>query len=174
MSLRSKSLRDLIVQGVAVAALLAGVAWHSDAARSALAAGPFDGLSGTWSGGGTISMNTGARERIRCRVQYVVQNSGNNVQQDLRCASDSYRFDLVANVAHSGGSISGTWSESSRGVGGNIFGNARGGQINAIAQTGSFSANLNISTRGSQQSVTIQSPGQEVSEVAITLKKGGR
>jgi hypothetical protein len=92
------------------------------------------------------------------------------VQQDLRCASDSYRFDLTAMVAHNGGSISGTWSETSRGVGGSVFGNVRGGQINAIVQTGSFTANLSISTRGSQQSVSIRSPGHEVTEVAISLR----
>ena len=140
---------------------------------SADAAGPFSGLAGSWSGGGTIAMSNGANERIRCRVRYVVNADGNNVQQDLRCASDSYRFDLTANVVHRGGTISGNWSESSRGVGGTLSGRADSDQINALAEGSGFSANLNVATRGDRQTVTIRSPGSEVREVSMTLRKGG-
>ena len=31
--------------------------------------GPFAGLSGTWSGPGTLTLNTGTKERIRCRAR---------------------------------------------------------------------------------------------------------
>jgi membrane associated rhomboid family serine protease len=30
--------------------------------------GPFAGLSGNWSGGGTVALAGGPRERIRCRA----------------------------------------------------------------------------------------------------------
>ena len=33
-------------------------------------AGPFAGLAGTWTGGGTVSLASGASERIRCRATY--------------------------------------------------------------------------------------------------------
>ena len=38
----------------------------------------------------------------------------------LTCASDAYKFNLQAAVVAQGGEVSGTWSETSRNVGGNI------------------------------------------------------
>lgn len=140
--------------------------------RGAVAAGPFAALSGTWSGAGTIRMATGANERIRCRVRYSVGNDGNNFRQDLRCASDSYRFDLTSEVQHRGGSISGNWAETSRGVGGQLSGRASGTTIQALAESTAFSANLLVTTRGNTQSVTINSPGSDFREVSMTLRKG--
>src|SRR6266700_1267701 len=81
-------------------------------------AGPFASLSGSWSGGGTISLASGANERIRCRAVYEVGSGGRALQLSIRCASDSYNFDLAGSVVYQGGAISGTWSESSRGVNG--------------------------------------------------------
>ena len=56
--------------------------------------GPFVGMSGSWSGAGTITMTNGATERIRCKAAYVVNAAGKVVQQTLRCASDSYRMEV--------------------------------------------------------------------------------
>ena len=52
-------------------------------------AGPFGGLAGAWSGGGTISLAGGASERIRCRAVYNVGGGGRQLQLSIRCASDS-------------------------------------------------------------------------------------
>lgn len=118
-------------------------------------------------------MATGANERIRCRVRYAVEGDGNSIRQDLRCASDSYRFDLMSQVQHRGGSITGTWSETTRGVGGQLSGRANSSMIQALAESTAFSANLTVTTRGNTQSVTIRSPGSDVREVSMTLRKGG-
>ncbi len=73
--------------------------------------GPFLGLSGHWSGAGTVTMTNGATERIRCKAAYAVNATGKAVQQTLRCASDSYRFEISSNVICEGGSLSGSWAE---------------------------------------------------------------
>src|SRR5215207_10692389 len=69
--------------------------------------GPFAGLAGSWSGSGTIGTSNGERDRIRCRASYAVNSGGNSLRQSLRCASDSYRFDLGTDVSHAGGDIHG-------------------------------------------------------------------
>jgi hypothetical protein len=135
---------------------------------------PFESLDGAWGGQGTISMKNGANERIRCRVNYMITDSGRLLTQDLRCASDSYKFELQTTVAHQGGTLTGTWNETTRSVVGSISGRISGGEITAVAISNAFSANLAISTKGDRQSVSIRSPGSEVSEVSITLRKGGR
>lgn len=68
---------------------------------------PFAGLAGVWSGTGSISLAGGSKERIKCRATYSVGDNGNGLQQTLRCASDSYKFELSSNVKNSGGKISG-------------------------------------------------------------------
>jgi hypothetical protein len=73
--------------------------------------GPFLGLSGHWSGAGTVTMTNGATERIRCKAAYTVNATGKAVQRTLRCASDSYRVEISSNVISEGGSLSGSWAE---------------------------------------------------------------
>jgi hypothetical protein len=136
--------------------------------------GPFTGLAGNWSGAGTITLGTGGRESIRCRAQYSVGGDGTTMQQSLRCASDSYRFDLSSDVSSSlGGVITGSWSESSRNMSGQISGSARAGQFNVIVTSPSFSANLTMTTRGDRQSVDISAPpGGQLTGVSIVLARG--
>jgi hypothetical protein len=131
---------------------------------------PFTALSGSWSGGGTITMSSGAKERIRCRARYDVGGGGSNLDLTLRCASDSYNFELQSNVVSANGAVSGTWAETTRHVGGNIEGSARGSHIN-VRVSGVISAMLAVNTSANQQSISIQAPGTEMSAVAISLSR---
>ena len=151
--------------GIAVAAL---VGWMVMAfpARAQLA--PFSGLAGLWTGSGSIALSDGSRERLRCRATYQVDGSGMRLQQTLRCASDSYKFDLGSNVVSDGARLSGTWSETSRGISGTLQGHSNSGRISAVADAAGFSANLNLMTRGNRQSVSIVSQG-DIRDVSITM-----
>ena len=142
-------------------------------ARSHAQQGSFAGLSGSWSGGGFLRLASGQRERLRCRANYNVDENGTRLQQTLRCASDSYRFDVNSNIVSDSGALTGSWSETNRNVSGNISGRVNGGQIQARIDGVGFSANLAVNTRGIRQSVTIESPGHEVTEVSVTLTKAG-
>jgi hypothetical protein len=151
-------------------AIFAAALFHSPAPSRAQQ-GPFAGLSGGWSGGGFIRLASGQRERLRCRASYNVGENGTRLQQNLRCASDSYRFDVNSNIVSEGGALSGSWTETSRNVSGSVSGRVNGGQIQARIDGAGFSANLVVITRGDRQSVTIQSPGHEVTEVSATLTR---
>jgi hypothetical protein len=122
--------------------------------------GPFAGMAGVWSGGGTLTLDDGSTERIRCRATYAVGNGGNGLNQSLTCASDSYRFNLASNVVASGGSLSGTWSESSRGITGSLDGRGSNGNFQVIASAPGFTANITLTTRGNRQSVVIRAESQ--------------
>jgi hypothetical protein len=119
--------------------------------------GPFAGMAGNWSGGGTVTLDDGSTERIRCRATYAVGAGGNGLNQSLLCASDSYRFDLRSNVVAERGALSGTWSESSRNINGNLEGRASGGNFQVVASAPGFTANLSLTTHGNRQSVVIRS-----------------
>jgi hypothetical protein len=120
----------------------------------------------------TITLANGSNERIRCRAAYAPEDGGNSLKSNLRCASDSYRFDLTSEITHSAGSISGRWVETTRGTTGFVSGTATGDQIQMRVEGGSFRANMALVTRGDRQSVTIQAPGSELREVLITMRKG--
>ena len=101
--------------GIGAALMLSVSAGHAQS-------GPFTGFSGSWSGNGTVALSDGTIERIRCRASYNVNGTGMGLKQSLRCASDSYKFELSTDVTSQGDRISGNWSEASR----NIFGNLQG------------------------------------------------
>src|SRR5436190_1570253 len=48
------------------------------------------------------------------------------------------------------------------------------GKITAQASAVGFNASLSIATRGNSQSVSIRSPGSEISEVSISMARAGR
>jgi hypothetical protein len=127
---------------------------------------------GNWSGSGTISVKDGGRERIRCRGNHT--ESGDTLKLGLKCASDSYKFELQSDITYENGAVSGSWNEATRGVYGTLSGRMTSSHIEATAQSSAFNASLSISTRGNRQSVVIKSPGSEISEVAISLARSGR
>ena len=174
MSLRSARSYARAFLGAAFAAALGLYSSHACAQRSEAAVAPFEGLSGTWSGNGSILFGSGDKERIRCRVNYEVAENGNRFQQDLRCASDSYKFEMKSDVASANGYVTGRWSENTRNKHGTISGRIRDGQIEALADTAGFSAFLTLNTRGDRQTVKIQSKSNDVSEVSITLRRSSR
>jgi hypothetical protein len=133
--------------------------------------GPFTALAGSWSGGGRVNFQNGSSDRLRCRATYSVGGGGNSVQLTLRCASDSYNFNLTSNVTSQGGAVSGSWSESTRGIGGTLSGtaNAKGLQLQVIGPA--FAAGLSLAVNGNRQAISIASPGSDMKSASISLSK---
>ena len=156
-----------ILAGLGLVALLAMASFAHGSAS------PFSGLSGAWAGPGTITLDNGAKEAIRCRANYNVDNSGVNLKLDLRCSSDSFKFELQSSVSHANGEVAGFWNELTNKVGGTVAGTAAGERIE-VRVDGPIAALLDISTRADQQVVAIQSPGNKMSEVSIKLSRTKR
>lgn len=174
MSLRSKPpLLSALVGGACVATVFicASPALPEGISR---ASGPFDALTGLWSGNGVVETSDGLHERVRCKATYVAQNSGHNVQLELRCASDAYKFELSSNIMQTGDALSGNWFESTHRVGGSISGRNTGHQIEARAEGDTFSALLTVRTIGRRQSFLMESPGAKVSQVSISLSQAAK
>jgi hypothetical protein len=143
--------RLLVAAAVLFFAAISGAPSHAQS-------GPFAGMAGRWTGGGTVSLEDGSTERIRCRATYVV--AGPQMQLNLLCASDAYTFDLQGAVVDQGGAISGTWSESSRGVTGSLQGRGGGGSFQVVASAAGFNAQITLTTRGNRQSVVMRADSQ--------------
>ena len=128
---------------------------------TAAATGPFADFSGTWSGTGTVRTGGNAPERIRCNANYRPRGSSQHeVDLQLRCASDSYNFDLAGQfTADEHNEITGQWTERSRNTGGTAIGRANGERLDVHVESGGFAADLVMVTRNRRQSVTIDSQG---------------
>jgi len=155
-----------VIKAAAVAAAL-GLSASAGYAQSR----PFAGFDGAWSGNGTVSLSDGSTERIRCRADYKVNGTGLGLKQTLRCASDSYKFDLSSDVTSQGDRISGNWNEATRNIFGNLQGTAGGGKIDVLVEAPGFTANLLMRTNGNRQTVQISSKG-DIRGVSITMVKG--
>jgi hypothetical protein len=132
---------------------------------------PFAAMAGSWSGGGVINTSDGGQEQLRCRAAYDVGAAGAQLRLNLRCASDSYNFDLASDVAYHGGAISGSWSEASRNASGTLSGRASGDRIEASARGQTFSAQLSLTTRGRRQTVVIRPEGTNITGVSLELAR---
>ena len=155
--------------------LLAAACGTATLPRSALAAGaPFAALTGAWGGNGTIQPGNGTTERIRCNANYRPRgSSGAEIDLDLRCASDSYNFDLTGQFsADDGNRITGQWTERTRNIGGSVIGTVRGESLQVHVESSGFAADLSMLTRGRRQSVTIDSQGGgQTVKASITLSR---
>jgi len=137
--------------------------------------GPFAGFDGHWSGTGTIKPADKPAERIRCEATYRPRGSSQHeIDLQLRCDSDSYKFDLAGQFqADEGNHISGSFTERTRSVGGTVVGNAQGPRMQFHVESSAFSATMVMITRGRSQSVSIdaQGGGQFV-KASMTLRRG--
>jgi hypothetical protein len=150
---------------IAAAALFAASVANTE---SKAQSGPFAPLAGSWSGSGTVTLDDGSTERIRCRAKYAP--IGPTMEMSLTCASDAYKFNLGANVKSEGSAISGTWSETSRNISGSLQGRGGGGSYELVASTAGFNANISLKTSGSKQNVTMRADSQ-FRGANITLSK---
>ena len=121
----------------------------------AYAAGPFDALTGQWSGSGKMNMSDGNSERIRCRSTYNASKDGHGFDLRLQCASDSYKIGAHASIRLNGDQLSGIWDESNYNLQGNVSGSAEGNTVDATLETSGIQMRLYIVTSGASQTVYI-------------------
>jgi hypothetical protein len=133
---------------------------------------PFLKYGGRWAGGGYIHLSNETKERIRCQATFTPSEMSLNIA--LRCAGDSYNFDVQSDLNYDGGSVSGGWNESRLGINGNVRGGIYGGNIRAVIESMAFNATFDLTIAGEQQQIKIQSPGSEISAVFIGLNRISR
>jgi len=136
--------------------------------------GPFHEFNGSWTGTGTLRPSNGAAERIRCNANYRPRGSSEHeIDLQLRCASDSYNFDLTGQfTADAQNQVSGRWTERTRSIGGTAVGNAQGDRLQIHVESSGFAADLVMLTRNRRQSVTIDSQGGgQIVKASITLSR---
>jgi hypothetical protein len=142
------------------------------AVAPAKADGPFAGYAGRWVGNGSVTYDDGKTEALKCRVTYFVVDGGSGLQQNIRCASASYKFEVRSDIDYAGGKVSGSWVEMVNNASGNVSGTASANLIRASVKSDKLDATMSVKLNGSSQSVSISPKGLGVKMVSISLRKG--
>lgn len=134
-------------------------------------ANPVRELAGRWSGWGSIKLANGASEQVKCIATYFVDEAGSAVQQNLRCASATYKIDAVANLNLASGQVLGSWEERTHSTSGSVSGRVTGSGFNLSIQGTNFSAAMAVATSSCKQSINIAPNGIDITRIAIGLGK---
>ncbi len=160
--------RGALVAGLAAFAALAAIPQDSAAAEV-----DFKTYAGRWVGNGTIKLTDGGTENIKCKATYFVVSGGKGLEQNIRCASASYSFEVRSAMEQGGGgSLSGTWKETKNSAGGSLSGKATTSGLRLSVTGDKFSASMSVTLNGSAQTVSIVPQGIDISSVTIGLRKG--
>jgi hypothetical protein len=162
----TKPLRKLPSVGLALALIVSATHAQAQAAR-----GPFASYPGSWSGGGAISLASGAVERLRCTAGYRVDDGGATLVQNLNCVSDTYKFELRTQIQATGSDITGRWFEVTRNAEGSIVGRVSGGHVEGTVSGPGFTAAFSLQARASRQQVLIRSQGGDIAQISAELAR---
>jgi hypothetical protein len=115
-----------------------------------------EGLGGYWTGTGSVSLTNGKKERVKCSVVYKVTDNAKQIRQTLRCASQDYSINALAELTLKGAQVTGRYT-------GNAF-------LLSI-QGGNFTAAMNVDLSDCKQSISISPQGLEVNSISLGLAK---
>lgn len=132
---------------------------------------PLEHLPGRWSGWGAITLASGKSEQVKCVATYFVHEGGGRIEQNLRCASASYKIDAKAELEVQSDQVKGRWEESANAASGSVTGRMTGNGFNLSIRGDTFAAAMAVSTSSCRQSINIAPEGTDVRRIAIGLDK---
>lgn len=163
--------RRLLLNGATASWMsLAGGMLGVSMAAAAADPGPLDHLPGRWSGWGAITMSSGQSEQVKCVATYFVSNA-RQLEQNLRCASASYKIDSKALLDVASDQVRGHWEERTNAAAGSVSGRVTGSGFNLSIQGDNFTAVMAVSTSSCKQSINIAPQGTDIRRIAIGLDK---
>jgi hypothetical protein len=164
---------QLWARAFAVSLALIAIGVSSGRAQSA---NPFTIFGGGWTGSGFIHSSNLTKEQVRCRGTFIPVNMPNifSLKVELRCAGDSDNFNIQSELIYDGNAISGTWSEISRGINGNVTGTIKGDEIQVVLASDFFTATFAMIIADDKLQINIQSPGSEIAQVVGELNRNSK
>ncbi|MFM9850513.1 MAG: hypothetical protein ACKVP3_25580 [Hyphomicrobiaceae bacterium] len=164
---------QLVWKSLAVAAFgLFLAAAHTTALRSAPVepASPLDKLVGRWVGEGFLGIKDANSESVKCRVTYIPADS-HQLKQTVRCASASGSIEVQSHIVHSAGAITGSWSELTRNMRGDLSGKVTPRGFQVMVTGTDLSANMNVVINGPRQIIEIQFNNSSLIGLTLVLTK---
>jgi len=122
-----------------------------------------------WQGSATIAYSGGEREGARCIATYFVTNA--SVKQNLRCATASAKITVKTEMAVRGQQLSGTWSEESYGIEGQVAGRIVANGFDLRISSTLLTGTLKVANNNCAQDVTLSAPDSMLAGMTIRMNK---
>jgi hypothetical protein len=106
---------------------------------------------------------------LKCLGYYTAKAAG-GLGMAINCAASSFKINMRATLAASGGQVSGTWDEREFNQSGALSGKATEAGL-ALRFSGPISGSISVETRGNSQSVSISTGGAGFSGVSLQFAK---
>jgi hypothetical protein len=148
------------------AALAAPLALSCDASAEDSA---FSGLVGAWSGGGSVRLENGKSERLKCKGYYNAKDAS-GLGMAINCGSAAFKINMRAKLTNSGGQIAGTWEEREFNQVGDLSGKATTSGF-SLKFRGAISGTISVAMSGGSQSVSISTGGPGFTGVSLQFAK---
>lgn len=149
----------------------AGIAIAAAAAPAWAIEGTFAALDGAWGGSGSVRLENGKTERLRCKGYYNAK-SGNSLGMAINCGNASFKINMRANLKSAGSAITGTWEEREFNQTGNVSGKQTANGF-SLKFSGAISGSMNVSMTGTRQTVSISTGGPGFTGVNLQFAKSG-
>lgn len=153
--------------GAVLAAALMTQSLGASAADNAFAS-----LDGAWSGGGTVKLENGKTERLKCKGYYTSKAGGQGLGMAINCGNAGFKINMRAALTSSGSQISGTWEEREFNQTGNVSGKSTATGF-SLSFSGAISGSMTVSMSGASQSVSISTGGPGFTGVNLQFAKSG-
>jgi hypothetical protein len=132
---------------------------------------PFHKLAGRWTGEGRLGMKEGGTETVKCRVTYFLEGDGNQLRQNIRCASASGSIEIMSSVAYAAGALTGSWRELTRNMSGELEGAVTPHGFKVAVKGTDLSANMDIIVHGTRQIIETQFNNSALVGLTLILTK---
>lgn len=135
-------------------------------------ASPLDRLVGRWVGEGRLGVKDAQSENVKCRVTYIPAGTVDQLKQTVRCASAGGSIEVQSTITHATGDISGTWSELTRNMQGDLTGQVTPRGFHVTVRGADLTANMNVVINGEKQIIEIQFHNSSLIGLTLVLAKG--
>jgi len=140
------------------------------ACPSSAADTPFAALDGAWSGSGSVRLDNGKTERLKCKGYYNAKAGGAELGMAINCGNPSFKINMRAALTYAGGQVSGTWEEREFNQAGNVNGKATASRL-SLTFSGAITGSMSISMTGNEQTVSISTGGPGFTGVNLQFAK---
>jgi hypothetical protein len=132
----------------------------------------FASLDGAWFGSGSVRLENGKSERLKCKGYYNAKGGGAALGMAITCGNASFKINMRANLTSAGGKIAGTWEEREFNQNGAVTGKQTGNGF-VLKFGGAISGTMSVSLTGASQTVSISTGGPGFTGVNLQFAKNG-
>jgi hypothetical protein len=132
----------------------------------------FPALAGRWTGEGRLGIKDNKPESVKCRATYIAGASPDELKQTIRCATAGGSIEVISNLVHAAGKLSGKWQETVHNINGDLEGAFTSKGLRIVVKGSDLAANMDVIVMNNKQVIEIQFFNSTLIGLTLLMKKG--